>query len=315
MARSPAFQFYVNDWLSSSHIMLMTPAQEGAYIRLLCIAWNDPDCSIPDDDSQLAILSRLGEGWLNGGSLLVRKCFEPHPNKPGRLVNLRLLEERKKQQEWREKSKAGGMKSAQVRQEKALAARRKPVKGGSRVVQPKANSSSSSSCITDITNVMSVAGALIDQTEPPAERQTGRQPDPLFQEFCSQFQVAHDDQPYAYKKADFVKLAELRDKYAKAKPNPWEITIERFKRAAEHYFASDLATHTLADLCERFSTFWSHPIDRFNKPMGESSGASQQPTNSNGHGDTYPPVVSPPADYRQPKPKPKPKDEDICDTT
>src|SRR5262249_53485961 len=94
--KAPAFQFYANDWLSSPRIMLMSAAQEGAYIRLLCIAWNDPDCSLPDDDEQLAILSRLGEGWFNGGSTLVRKCFNQHPEKPGRLVNLRLLEEREK---------------------------------------------------------------------------------------------------------------------------------------------------------------------------------------------------------------------------
>ena len=52
--RSPAFQFYPNDWLSSQNITLMTPAEEGAYIRLLCYAWADPDCSIPNDDEILA---------------------------------------------------------------------------------------------------------------------------------------------------------------------------------------------------------------------------------------------------------------------
>lgn len=145
MNKSPAFQFYANDWLSSTKIALMTPAQEGAYIRLLCYAWSDPDCSIPDDDAQLAILSRMGEEWLKGGSTVVRKCFNQHPTVPGKLVNLRLLAEREKQQLWREKSQAGGIKSGQARQEKALAARAKRVKGGSNLVQPKGNSSSSSS--------------------------------------------------------------------------------------------------------------------------------------------------------------------------
>lgn len=126
--RAPAFQFYANDWLSSTKVMLMTPAQEGAYLRLLLISWNDPDLSIPDDDQQLAILSRMGEGWLNGGSALVRSCFEQHPTKPGRLVNTRLVEEYEKQQEWREKSREGGKKSAQARKEA------KNIKGGSSVV-------------------------------------------------------------------------------------------------------------------------------------------------------------------------------------
>jgi hypothetical protein len=34
--KRPAFQFYPSDWLASMAIMLMTPAEEGAYVRLLC---------------------------------------------------------------------------------------------------------------------------------------------------------------------------------------------------------------------------------------------------------------------------------------
>ena len=60
-AKSPAFQVYPGEWLSSQDIMLMTPSQEGAYIRLLFIAWLSDDCGLPDDDEQLASLSRLGD--------------------------------------------------------------------------------------------------------------------------------------------------------------------------------------------------------------------------------------------------------------
>lgn len=143
--KSPAFQFYPNEWLGSTNITLMSPAEEGAYIRLLCIAWNDPDCSITSDDKELSILSRLGEGWFKDGSRVVLKCFNQHPTKPGRLVNNRLLEEREKQRKWREKSSEGGKKSAE--------SRRKDIsKGGARVVQPKVNSSSSSSIASSIKN-------------------------------------------------------------------------------------------------------------------------------------------------------------------
>ena len=142
--KAPAFQFYANDWLGSTNVMLMTPAQEGAYIRLLAIAWNAPDCGLPDDDEQLAALSRLGEGWFNGGSTILRKCFVC---RDGRLYNSRLLAERKKQEEWRKKSRAGG---------KASAAKRLRRKNGSRVVeppyQPKGNSSSSSTSSTSSTS-------------------------------------------------------------------------------------------------------------------------------------------------------------------
>lgn len=92
---------------------MMTPSEEGAYFRLLCYAWLDPDCSIPNDDGVLAILSRLGEGWLKGGSSgIIKARFQPHPTIPDRLVNERLIEEREKQESWREKSRQGGIKSA-----------------------------------------------------------------------------------------------------------------------------------------------------------------------------------------------------------
>jgi uncharacterized protein YdaU (DUF1376 family) len=146
--RAPSFQFYPTDWLASTKVALMTPAQEGAYIRLLCYAWSDPDCSLPDDDQVLAQLSRLGEGWFNGGSTIIRECFVPHPQKPGRLVNLRLLEERNKQEAWREKSRLGGINSGKSRISTA--------KGGSTTLEPhtkhlvKPNGNSSSSSYKEI---------------------------------------------------------------------------------------------------------------------------------------------------------------------
>ena len=145
MNRAPAFQFYPNDWLSSPTIALMSPAEEGAYIRLLSYAWADPDCSLPDDDTALAQLSRLGEGWFNGGSTNIRKCFMPHHEKSNRLVNLRLLEERKKQEAWREKSRIGGLQSGKSRTLSVKGGSTTLEPEGSRMVEANANSSSSSS--------------------------------------------------------------------------------------------------------------------------------------------------------------------------
>ena len=136
MAKPPYFPLYANDWLSSTKIAMMRPEHEGAYIRLLAYAWNDSNCSLPDDDSQLAVLSRLNEGWFNGGSLVVRECFEPHPTLVGRLINKRLFEERKKYDDWVEKSRQGGRKSGETRR---LTKTKRRVKGGSTVVEPKAN--------------------------------------------------------------------------------------------------------------------------------------------------------------------------------
>lgn len=39
--KPPAFQFYVNDWLSSPNVRMMTPEQRGCYIHLLAASWPD----------------------------------------------------------------------------------------------------------------------------------------------------------------------------------------------------------------------------------------------------------------------------------
>jgi uncharacterized protein YdaU (DUF1376 family) len=137
MAKSPAFQFYPDSWLSSLSITLMTPAEEGAYIRLLCHAWLSPDCSLPADSDSLKTLSRLGVGWKNSEAK-IRGKFRQEGE---RLFNDRLLLERTKQEDWRRKSSAGGKHSVAA---KAQA----KVNGGLSVVddccEPNINSSSSS---------------------------------------------------------------------------------------------------------------------------------------------------------------------------
>jgi uncharacterized protein YdaU (DUF1376 family) len=132
MSKSPAFQIYPGDLLSSPRVAVMTTEEFGAYMKLIFYSWLDADCTIPDDDNQLAAMTGLGEGWLKGASRVVRACFEPHPRLVGRLVNLRLVEERVKQLEWSAKSAAGGRKSAQVRRAKAL----ELLKGGSTTLEP-----------------------------------------------------------------------------------------------------------------------------------------------------------------------------------
>ena len=93
----PDLPFYVNDWLSSPAVSAMTPAEEGAFIRLLCYAWNEPDCTLPDDDGRLATMSRLGDAWTAGSGAKLREKFTPCPDRPGRLFNPRLRVERSKQ--------------------------------------------------------------------------------------------------------------------------------------------------------------------------------------------------------------------------
>ena len=158
MNKPPAFQFYPKDWLSSRKVLMMNLEQEGAYIRLLCYCWDSGDCSLPGDEQELALMSRLGEGWFKGGSAILLKCFVPHPEKDGFLTNQRLYDELVKQREWKQKSSEGGKKSAEKRKES---------KGGSRVVQPKANRpvepKGNSSSASSSSNPPSVEAARFDE--------------------------------------------------------------------------------------------------------------------------------------------------------
>ena len=139
--KSPAFQFYPDSWLSSMDITLMTSAEEGAYIRLLCHAWLSPDCGLPADSRALQTLSRLGSAWSKSEATIRAKFRQ----EDGRIYNDRLLAERSKQEVWREKSSAGGKRSGVTRRE----ANHEPkTKGGSLLVddlhEPNSNSSSPS---------------------------------------------------------------------------------------------------------------------------------------------------------------------------
>jgi len=141
MSKDPAFPFYASDWLGSTKRAVLTPAQRGAYIDLLCHQWGDKTCSLEDDDQLLAALSGLNEGWFNGGSAMLRKCFPPHPDLVGRIANPRLLELRAERDRWVEKSREGGRKSG-------LARKKRQRKGGSTTAptngQPKGNTPSPS---------------------------------------------------------------------------------------------------------------------------------------------------------------------------
>lgn len=128
--KRPSFQFYPKDLLSDRNVAIMSNAQLGGYLKLLCYMWQDENCTLPNDEELLQKLSGLNSDELR----VVQGCFnlvEPNNNQ---ITHKRLQEERMKQDEWRAKSRKGGLESAKSR-----------LKGGSRVVQPKGNTSSSTS--------------------------------------------------------------------------------------------------------------------------------------------------------------------------
>lgn len=85
-------KFYPSEWLSDQRVMLMSPAQKGIYIDLLCHAWTEG--SIPSDPREIARLLHVHPRTL--GPLLdgVLGQFCPASD-PSRLTHKRLEKERK----------------------------------------------------------------------------------------------------------------------------------------------------------------------------------------------------------------------------
>jgi uncharacterized protein YdaU (DUF1376 family) len=103
MAKPIWFPFFVNDFLSSGKVTLMTTDEVGAYVFLLCHEWQDSTCSLPSDDVSLQKLGRF-----SGDVTRLRDCFVV---KRGRLVNERLYSEWVKVQD----NKALAVKAANMR--------------------------------------------------------------------------------------------------------------------------------------------------------------------------------------------------------
>ena len=130
--KAPAFQFYADDFLAGT--IDMSPAEVGAYIRLLCYQWSNG--SIPAD---LKKLRRIAGGPVSPEVL--EKFISAGD---GRLLNQRLELERQKQADFREKQRQKGIQSGAARRagaEPRLNHGSAPVRTA---VQPKPNSPSPS---------------------------------------------------------------------------------------------------------------------------------------------------------------------------
>ena len=95
MAKSPAFQWYPKDILSSVRVAEMSLAEEGAYRRLIDFCWLNG--SIPADPIRASRV--VGKGCTREITEAVLPMFTPDPNDPTRLVHDRLEEERCRQEE------------------------------------------------------------------------------------------------------------------------------------------------------------------------------------------------------------------------
>lgn len=94
--KSPAFQFYPDDFLGSSKVAVMNAQEVGVYVLLLCMDWNDG--GITYNPRTLARYCRLTESEFVSAWEVVGQCFV---ERDGRFWNPRLERERVKQVEYR----------------------------------------------------------------------------------------------------------------------------------------------------------------------------------------------------------------------
>ena len=99
--KSPAFQFYPDDFLGSSKVSVMTPTEIGVYVLLLCMDWNGN--GITFNPKLLARYCRMAEHEFLEAWEVVGQCFE---ERDGKLYNPRLERERVKQAAYSAKQKA-----------------------------------------------------------------------------------------------------------------------------------------------------------------------------------------------------------------
>ena len=113
---TPAFPFYVDDFLADKNVQAMTLFQTGVYIRLICFAWKEEQTgTLPDDDDLFASLAKLSMAkWKANKDKIMRAFYygdgtDGRPN-DGRWHQKRLEKEHQKQVDRRERLAQAGRK-------------------------------------------------------------------------------------------------------------------------------------------------------------------------------------------------------------
>jgi len=169
--RTPAFQFYPNEFLGSSKVRRMSMSERGIYITLLCSCWLDG--SLPTNLTEIAETLHIKEPqfrkvWAH----VLHECFT---DRGGRLVNTRLEVERKKQADYRKKQKENAAKGWDGRRNATASP---PLESGNAGGQPVGNAlhlqSSSSSSISSSKTDTPRAQTLIKKRRMDAAWEGGR---------------------------------------------------------------------------------------------------------------------------------------------
>jgi uncharacterized protein YdaU (DUF1376 family) len=267
--KAPAFQFYPQDYLSSSRVAEMTLEEEGVYIRLLCYCWS---CgSIPADPERCAKLA--GKGCTVEIATSVQRSFNEHPTDSQRLVHNRLEIERERQQNRRDQASEAGRKSAERRATHAKTTAKMTVSNGrSTDVQRKVNPSSSSSSSSSSSNTKhttSLPVAFVETGESETAVQRTAFAPPSIQEVID----------FVLEKHLCVDAVEFCSFYGsknwmvgKTKMKDWRLAAVGWDSRKRKEMASDRQTHLSANQRREQTT-----ANSFNKLLRQASGVPVSP--------------------------------------
>jgi uncharacterized protein YdaU (DUF1376 family) len=108
---APYFPFYVKEWLVGN--ALLTAEQRGALINLLAHAWvATPPCTLPDDDTQLALLAGIPLKRWRRMADTIRAVFY---REDGRLVDGKLLQRHQEMVDGSQRRTAAAQRASQAR--------------------------------------------------------------------------------------------------------------------------------------------------------------------------------------------------------
>ena len=108
--KASGFSFSPSEYLANQQIQMMSLEEEGVYIRLLSYCWQNG--SVPKDPEQAARL--VGKGASTTVVASVLRSFHATQN-PQELTHFDLQQQKERLTQWKEKSAAGGRKSAATR--------------------------------------------------------------------------------------------------------------------------------------------------------------------------------------------------------
>jgi uncharacterized protein YdaU (DUF1376 family) len=125
--KSPAFRFYPADFMGSPDVQAMDLEEVGAYLFLLCMAWqSERHGHLEDNEDRLRRLARMNPTqWARSRDLLLRKFPVVEP---GWRANTRMVLEAGKQQSFSESQSAKGKRGGRPRkaEEKLEVSKEKP---------------------------------------------------------------------------------------------------------------------------------------------------------------------------------------------